>query len=266
MSHSFDEFSKSLAESVPRRESLRRLGLVLFGTLLGPFGSDGASAARGDACSKLCIRGTKKQRNACLTACRSCLLSSGRVCGNAYGVICCPSGSTCCGSYCADLSKDFRNCGRCGTQCREAGADEVGICSGGRCQYACVNGAVRCDGKCKRLDSDPDNCGSCGRTCGGTKPYCRGGVCVECPVGSTACGGSCVDLQSNRLNCGACGNACSGTSPYCSAGTCVACPAGATMCNGVCTNVAFDTRNCGACGVVCGAGQTCSGGVCQSPW
>jgi hypothetical protein len=38
MENLFDEFSKSLAESVPRRESLRRLGAVFAGAVLSPLG------------------------------------------------------------------------------------------------------------------------------------------------------------------------------------------------------------------------------------
>src|SRR4029078_1178158 len=47
MNHPFDEFSKSLSqESVPRRESLRRLGLVFVGAVLIPLalGLETASA------------------------------------------------------------------------------------------------------------------------------------------------------------------------------------------------------------------------------
>ena len=44
MDHLFDEFSKSLAESVPRRESLRRLGAVFAGAVLGPLGLQNAWA------------------------------------------------------------------------------------------------------------------------------------------------------------------------------------------------------------------------------
>lgn len=266
MSHSFDEFSKSLAESVPRRESLRRFGWLVAGTILGPWGSDGAFAAVSDPCKKFCTRGTTKQRNACLTACRACLRSSGRVCGSAYGVVCCPSGSTCCGKYCADLANDFWNCGRCGTECREPGANEVGVCAGGRCRYACVPGAVRCGGKCKFLDSDPDNCGSCGKTCGGTKPYCRNGACASCPGGLTACGGNCVDTLTDPRNCGACGNVCGGATPYCHGGTCGNCPPGTTLCSGVCVNIYADTMNCGGCGIQCASFQTCTGGICEYPY
>ena len=44
----FDEFSKSLAESVPRRESLRRLRVVLAGAVLSPLGLGAAWAGRQD--------------------------------------------------------------------------------------------------------------------------------------------------------------------------------------------------------------------------
>src|SRR5262249_12174792 len=42
MDHLIDEFSKSLAESLPRRESLRRLGAVFAGAVLGPLGLETA--------------------------------------------------------------------------------------------------------------------------------------------------------------------------------------------------------------------------------
>ena len=53
MDHLFDEFSKSLAESVPRRESLRRLGAVFAGAVLSPLGLGTAWAGRRDPCSLL---------------------------------------------------------------------------------------------------------------------------------------------------------------------------------------------------------------------
>ena len=53
MDHLFDEFSKSLAESVPRRESLRRLGAVFAGAVLSPLGMGTAWAGRSDPCAGL---------------------------------------------------------------------------------------------------------------------------------------------------------------------------------------------------------------------
>jgi hypothetical protein len=265
MTHRFDEFSKSLSEAVPRRESLKRFGLVVAGTLLGAFGTDGASAGLIDPCIRFCTRGTKKQRNACLAACRACRRASGRVCGSNANLICCPSGSTCCGNYCANLGSDFDNCGRCGRACREPGVNEVGSCVNGRCQYACVAGAVRCNGRCKFLDSDPNNCGTCGKTCGGTKPYCRDGACVSCPGGQTACGGNCVDTFTDPNNCGACGNVCPSSAPICIQGACGGggpCFGTQALCGGVCVEISADVSNCGACGVTCAGGESCVGGHC----
>jgi hypothetical protein len=46
MSHHWDEFSKTLAEeSVPRRESLRRLGVVLADAVRSPPGLESAWAS-----------------------------------------------------------------------------------------------------------------------------------------------------------------------------------------------------------------------------
>ena len=44
----FDELSESLAESMPRRESLRRLRVVLAGAVLSPLGLGAAWAGRQD--------------------------------------------------------------------------------------------------------------------------------------------------------------------------------------------------------------------------
>jgi hypothetical protein len=261
MTRRFDEFSKSLAESFPRRESLRRFGLVVAGTLLGPFATDGASAALIDPCKKFCRCSNKKQLNACLTACRACTATSGRLCGSCSSFTCCPSGTTCCGKYCADLANDFDNCGLCGRGCSEPGVDEVGRCASGKCQYACVAGAVYCNGKCKFLNSDPNNCGTCGKTCGGTKPYCRDGACVSCPAGATACGGNCVDTSTDPNNCGTCGHACPSSAPYCHGGACTSCTG--SMCGGVCVDTLFDATNCGACGHQCQPLEYCSWGFCE---
>src|SRR5262245_49703710 len=101
MDHPFDEFSKSLAESVPRRESLRRLGAVLAGALLGPLALGPGAASAGpeskgkrprrplriapqaatkaagqpggqDRCKTFCNHCSKAQQNQCLTVCRAC--------------------------------------------------------------------------------------------------------------------------------------------------------------------------------------------------
>ena len=46
MEHFYDEFSKSLAASVPRRESLRRMGAVFAGAVLTHDGAIKHEATR----------------------------------------------------------------------------------------------------------------------------------------------------------------------------------------------------------------------------
>jgi hypothetical protein len=266
MTNHWDEFSKSLAQPVPRRETLRRLGLVISGTLLSPLGSQFARAGHhapkppSDPCKAFCQCRSSRQKDQCLKVCKACSKDTSRLAGSCGNYICCPSDQTACGSYCADLDFDPENCGACGNVCA-AGPNEQGMCVLGECEYACVEGAEYCDGTCTYLDSDPNNCGACGNVCEGPNASCYQGACSHCTpycpegwCGGDGCGGEC---------------ACpSGT--YCeSDGWCYAedpCPAGGTLCNGVCTNVSFDTLNCGACGTVCGAGEICSGGICQSPF
>jgi hypothetical protein len=267
MSQHWDEFSKSLVdESVPRRESLRRLGFALAGVVLSPFGLESAFAGKQDPCKTFCKCRNKKQQNQCLAACKACGKNTSRLAGTCGGYSCCAAGQTSCGAYCTDLASDVYNCGDCGRVCREPGAYEYGACINGDCRYDCAEGAVYCDGACSFLAWDPANCGECGYVCDESFPYCNQGECSACPPGLALCGNSCVDLAFDSDNCGGCGNVCGGSTPYCNYGTCSQCSGGATNCNGVCTNVAFDPQNCGGCGIVCGDGETCSGGVCQSPW
>jgi hypothetical protein len=247
MKHPFDEFSKSLAEEkVPRRESLRRLGAIFAGAVLGPLalGLETASAkseegrhfrlraarkprAAKDPCKTFCqqCRNSKKKETQCLTACRACGGDTSRLCGY-------------CGSYaCTDLSSD-PNCGACGNDCG-------------------AFGQTCCGGHCADLSNDANNCGACGNACGGSAPYCINGACSQCPVGLTMCGTTCVSLLSDPANCGACGNPCA---------------AGATCVNGACsdgdsncppgTDFLFDANNCGACGHVCQPQEFCSWGEC----
>jgi hypothetical protein len=228
MDHLFDEFSKSLAESVPRRESLRRLGTVFAGAVLGPLGLESARAGakqRGgkDPCESFCNCRNRKQHDQCLNVCRGCQSDTSRVCGACGSYVCCAAGLSCCSGHCSNLNNDVQNCGGCGRQCAAPPPNEVVTCVAGLCVYNCPPNAIDCNGTCTFLDSDPDNCGACGNVCPNTARNCSQGVCNDCP-------------------------------------------GGATDCFGVCTNISFDTANCGGCGIVCSAGQTCSGGVCQFPF
>ncbi len=247
MTHPFDELSKSLAdESLPRRESLRRLGLLLTGAVLGPLAS-GLSAKDGpypyfrfraapraprpvDPCVSFCSRCTTSKRSQCLSACRACNGQTSRLSGR-------------CGSYtCVDTLRD-PNCGSIGNNCSASG-------------LAC------CGGSCIDVTGDINNCGGCGVVCGGATPFCTAGACTECFSGLTKCGTTCVLLSQDANNCGACGNVCGGATPYCNQGTCSMCGSSAVICNGVCTNIFVDKYNCGGCGIECPDFLTCLGGVC----
>jgi hypothetical protein len=238
MEHFYDEFSKSLAASVPRRESLRRMGAVFAGALLGQLGLGTAWAAGQDPCKAFCNRcSNKTQRNQCLAACQACNGNTGRLGGSCGSYVCCQTascsgvcsdlqsdpncgacgnncrdiGETCCGNYCADLANDFDNCGRCGVLCDAPGPYEYGACIEGACAYSCLEGAIRCNGLCTPVN-DPYNCGACGNVCTEPTPYCSNGTCND-----VYCGGA--DLNWDSSNCGTCGNVCPWQT-YCAWGVC----------------------------------------------
>jgi hypothetical protein len=251
----YDEFSKSLAASVPRRQSLRLLGAALAGAIFSPLGLNTAWSAGRDPCKDFCHCSTKKQQNACLAACRACNSNPTLLCGA-------------CGSYaCTDFANDFYNCRACGNACDKTGPYEVGSCVNGACVYDCVEGTVECDGTCTPVLSDPRNCGACGNVCPESAPYCNQGECSACAPGLVLCGGLCVNLAGDPGNCGACGNICPQSAPHCDQGVCVAndCVYPLVSCGGVCVNILSDSSNCGACGNVCPPGFFCSSGVCWDP-
>jgi hypothetical protein len=292
MDHLFDEFSKSLSESLPRRESLRRLGAVFAGAILAPLGMETAWAKASkpvDPCKAFCNCRNAKQQSECLAACQACGGNTSRLAGSCGSYTCCsiaackgvcsnlksdPNcgacgnncgafGETCCGSYCADLKTDVFNCGRCGTVCAPPGENEYVSCVSGACVYDCVAGSIDCNGTCTFLDSDPDNCGACGHVCPGSAPYCYQGACNACGGGEVLCGNSCVELDFDPDNCGACGNFCGGSTPYCYYGSCTDCvSSGGAICNGECIDVSSDGFNCGGCGITCSPLEFCSWGSC----
>lgn len=181
MSHNpWDELSKSLAEeSLPRGESLRRIGTVLAGAVLSPLGLGTAWAAPStDPCKAFCRCGDKRQQDQCLRACKTCKRDFSRLGGSCGSYFCCRDGQTPCGSYCADLASDPDHCGACGFACPEPGEFEYGACVDGECRYACIAGAVYCDGTCTFLDWDDYNCGTCGHVCG-INSTCYYGDCVN---------------------------------------------------------------------------------------
>ncbi len=218
MDHLYDEFAKSLARAVPRRESLRRMGALVAGAALAPFGL-GTAWAAGDPCKSFCRCSNKAQQNQCLAACRACNNNPTRLCGGCGSYACCGAGTTCCGNACVDLQNDFDHCGTCGNPCDPPGPYEEGACVYGACLYRCVEGAIVCDGFCTPVNSDPYNCGACGNVCAEPTPYCNQGACSMCPPGLTQCGDYCMNLAWDNANCGACGWACD-FSTSCVAGVC----------------------------------------------
>jgi hypothetical protein len=292
MSHHWDEFSKSLGHPLPRRESLRRLGIALAGAVLSPMGLQTASAGhhpkrQTDLCKSFCKCRNKKQQDQCLKVCNACGKDPSRLGGSCGNYLCCGASQTSCGNYCADLANDPYNCGACGNACEQPGPYEYGACIAGECRYACAEGAVYCNGACTFLGWDANNCGACGNVCGGSTPYCSQGACTGCPPGTALCGGQCVDVMSDAHNCGGCGQACQ-EGEVCSGGwccnpdctpdhpyypncgnvcgdPCLTFWTGLTLCDRSCIDLSSDSYNCGACGNVCEPGFVCSSGACWDP-
>jgi len=250
MTQLWDEFSKSLAESVPRRESLRRFGAMFAGAALGSLGMESAWAGKVDPCKSFCRCSNKTQQNQCLAACKTCQGNTSRLGGSCGKYVCCPTAS--CRGVCSDLKSD-PNCGACGYNCADLGE-------------SC------CGNYCADLANDFDNCGGCGMRCDEPAPFeqgaCVQGACVyECAEGADDCGdGTCIDLGFDPDNCGACGNVCGASTPYCNQGACSMCVPWHEDCGGYCANLANENTNCGACGWVCDVFSTCVGGVCQPVW
>src|SRR5262245_59631337 len=129
MDYLFDEFSKSLAEAVPRRESLRRLGAVFAGAALSPLAAGIAWAAgkpAQDPCKAFCHCRNTSQQNDCLAACNACNKDTRRLAGKCGTYVCCTTAI--CGGVCSDLKSD-PNCGACGNNCGALGM----TCCGSYC-------------------------------------------------------------------------------------------------------------------------------------
>jgi hypothetical protein len=140
----------------------------------------------------------------------------------------CLSGSTKCGSVCADLQTDQANCGACGHAC-----SATQICGAGTCVDVppCLAGSMACGGVCVDVQSDRANCGSCAHACAGDE-QCTAGACqkIACSaLGLTDCGGACTNLMSDQLHCGSCSQACA-ANERCVAGSCTA--IGVASCGG----------------------------------
>jgi hypothetical protein len=168
-----DEFSKLLAASVSRRESLRSIGAVLAGVALSPLGLSTAWAARPDRCTAFCRRcSTRKRRNQCLTACRACNGNTSRLCGSCGAYVCCASSTACCNGTCTAVNADPNNCGACGNVC----GGSTPVCIQGTCGNCPPTAPTFCSGVCTYLGHDSANCGACGNVCP-PQFACAAGVC-----------------------------------------------------------------------------------------
>jgi hypothetical protein len=159
----FDRLARSLAEELPRREALRRLGGGLAVALLASLGS---VTAWGDPKTLKCKHGT--------FPCPPNL--------------CCPNGDTCCGTHCCPAG---RVCcvGKCclpGYYCVDG---HCSVCPAGQglCNGSCCDLGRTCcgDGTCADTQNDPSHCGSCTQACNPNET-CSGGTC-HCGSGS-GCG------------------------------------------------------------------------------
>lgn len=100
---------------------------------------------------------------------------------------CCPPAPDGRAERCANVGRDFADCGACGSVCDLLRANR---CEGGRC--VCGVDGSRCAGTstdrcctdrfgvaaCVDTTSDPDHCGGCDLRCGATE-RCDEGACVD---------------------------------------------------------------------------------------
>ena len=168
--------------------------------------------------------------------------------------------------YCATLTSDNDNCGKCAKKCPTGY-----VCSNGSCGFTCHSSHTQCGGGdsgsspfCTNLQTDFHNCGKCGNKCF-LAQLCKAGKCtLFCPGGLSECSGICVNLKYDDANCGKCNNACTAKTHACYEGTCqTKCQSyGYIRCSGTCLDARKDAKNCGVCGNSCTSGETCQNGGC----
>jgi Stigma-specific protein, Stig1 len=278
----FDEMAKALAEGVPRREALRRLGSGLATTLLASLGVERAWAACPPGttlCGRKCVNLQTDRKNcgSCGHDCQNDQRCVSGSCSGGSGGGGGGDGGGLCANYCSGLPTNQR--ASCQSACNACGGDTSRLCASNTSGTVacCPQGAPCCSGNCcgvgqqcclggngsaycTGLGTNQD-CSRCGDTCTGGK-FCVNQACA-CANGQIDCGdGICVNLGTN-LNCSRCGDTCSG-GKFCVGGTC-ACPSGQADCGtGVCVNLGTNS-NCSRCGDACTGGKFCVSGTCTCP-
>ncbi len=187
--------------------------------------------------------------------------SSGSLNGSSSGASMdvCPGGKLC-GTNCASVQIDPKNCGDCGKACADGQ-----VCSQGACALSCAGGTTKCGQSCTSTDNDPKNCGMCDKACAMGEVCAKGQCALTCEAGGTKqCSGVCVDTKQDVKNCGDCDKACD-PGKVCVDGNCqLECAGGTQKCNSGCADVKNDPNNCGMCDKKCdvAGGEVCSAGVC----
>lgn len=184
MSELFDRLAKMAAGGVSRRDALHYLGGLFAGGFLaalpgraraddddGDDDDDQGNEELNEKCHqycRTCPRRPAAVHGLCMSHCKRFLHKhrGAKLCGTctaknpftgcAKSATCCPATKTA-AAYCASLTTDKDNCGKCGT-----------VCTG--TTPAC------CAGACVDLSSDAKNCGACGKVCASGKT-CTKGVC-----------------------------------------------------------------------------------------
>jgi hypothetical protein len=196
----FDQLARRLAESLPRRQLLRRAAGTLAGVVLaGPAARAGVGAITctvgiecdgrcctdnfecvGEAPNRICSAPCEGGASRCGTGCCDGICCDG-------GINCCPAGSTCCPKTIG------------GYACCPSGQECVPVGDGTNHCFGCQEGATQCG---------VANCCAPGFVCQ-EGPNPGDGTCIACPSGATKCGGkNCCTADESCSEDGECVDAC----------------------------------------------------------
>jgi hypothetical protein len=225
----FDALARSLAEEVPRREAMRRLGAGLTTAVLASLGLE---SAWGDPKTPKC----KKGYFLCLDG--HCCPIGQQCCGS----FCCPSGSPCCGGACCQLGQTCcagltgtEHCATIGSYTDCSGCNDV--C---KSDETCLGAQCVCSGnlqpRCEADNTGRRRCSAAGEKCCGPYPIPETWACcysavlpgindtaLACPPSETCClGPATANPLDRNVHC------CTSTQTCCPSGDCVttgtACP------------------------------------------